>query len=158
MPAMKPLIVGVSIAATAVLIATPVAAREHCPEPPARTQAIVSLETQMFSALENEDQASWERLTAPDFVAFENGHRYGRTEFFELVKSAHAAGRYFEWSVTSPRTEVSCTLAALEYVNQGAVTQGGGSRSAVSWLETATFRYAAGQWRAVFVESMRAAD
>jgi hypothetical protein len=154
---MTHLIICVGVAATTVLTATPVAAREHCPDGVSQTEAIVSIQTGLFSALENEDQVSWERLTARDFVAFEGGHRYGRTDFFDLVRSAHAAGRHFEWNVTSPRIEVSCTLATLAYVNQGSVTQGN-SRSAVSWLETATFRYAAGQWRAVFVESMREAD
>jgi hypothetical protein len=157
MPPMKHLIISVGVAATTLLTVTPAAGREHCPEALTRTDAIVSVETDMFSALKNEDKASWERLTDRDFVAFESGHRYGRTGFFELIRSAHAAGRHFEWSVTSPRIEVSCTLATLAYVNQGSVTQGS-SRSAVSWLETATFRYAAGQWRAVFIESMRTAD
>jgi hypothetical protein len=157
MPPMKHLIISVCAAATTALVTTPVAAHEHCPEPLTQTEAIVSVQTGIFSALENEDKVSWERLTDRDFVAFEGGHRYARTGFFELVKSAHAAGRHFEWNVTSPRVEVSCTLATLAYVNQGSVTQGS-SRSAVSWLETATFRYAAGQWRAVFVESMREAD
>jgi hypothetical protein len=154
---MKHLIISASVAATTALLATPATAREHCPVQPAQTAAIVSVETHIFSALQNEDQASWERLTNRDFVAFEGGHRYSRTAFFELVRSAHAAGRHFEWSVTSPHVEVSCTLATLAYVNQGSVTQGG-ARSSVSWLETATFRYAAGQWRAVFIESMREAD
>ena len=157
MPPLKHLIISVGVAATAVLITTPVAAHEHCPDSQTQTEAIVSAQTGLFSALENEDKVSWEQLTDRDFVAFESGHRYGRTDFFELVRSAHAAGRHFEWRVTSPRIEVSCTLATLAYVNQGSVTQGS-SRSAVSWLETATFRYAAGQWRAVFVESMREAN
>jgi len=154
---MTHLMISVGVAAMAVLIATPGAAREHCPDPLPQTEAIVSVETDIFSALENEDKVSWERLTDRDFVAFEGGHRYGRTDFFELARSAHAAGRHFEWSVTSPRIEVSCTLATLAYVNQGSVTQGS-SRSAASWLETVTLRYAAGQWRAVFVESMREAN
>lgn len=157
MPQMKHMIISAGLAATTVLVAAPVAGREHCPDPLTQTEAIVSVQTRIFSALENEDRVRWERLTDRDFVAFESGHRYGRTDFFELVKSAHAGGRHFAWSVTSPRIEVSCTLATLTYVNQGAVTQGS-SRSAVSWLETATFRYAAGQWRAVFVESMREAN
>jgi len=157
MPTIKHLIMSVGVAAMTVLTAIRAGAREQCPEPLTQTEAIVSAETDIFSALENEDKASWERLTDRDFVAFENGHRYGRTDFFELLRSAHAAGRHFEWRVTSPHVEVSCTLATLAYVNQGSVTQGS-SRSAVSWLETATFRYVAGQWRAVFVESMREAD
>jgi hypothetical protein len=158
MPPMTHLSTSVAVAATTVLlIATPVAAHEHCPDTLTQSEAIVSVQTGLFSALENEDKESWERLTDRDFVAFESGHRYGRTDFFELVRSAHAAGRHFEWSITNPRIEVSCTLATLTYVNQGSVTQGG-SRATLSWLETATFRYNAGQWRAVFVESMREAD
>ena len=149
--------VSVGVASTTALLATPVAAQADCPDPRIQNEAIVSVQTGLFSALENEDKVSWERLTDRDFVAFESGHRYARTDFFELVRSAHADGRHFEWHVTSPRLEVSCTLATLAYVNQGSVTQGS-SRSAVSWLETATFRYAAGQWRVVFVESMREAD
>jgi hypothetical protein len=154
---MKHLIISAGVTATAALIANPVVAREHCPDPPAQAQAIVSMETDIFSALQNDDKASWERLTDPDFVAFESGHRYDRTSFFELLQSAQASGRHFEWSVTRPSVEVSCTLATIAYVNRGSVTLGG-SRSAVSWLETATFRYAAGQWRAAFIESMRQAD
>jgi hypothetical protein len=150
-------IINVGLAATTLLIAAPVVAYEHCPDPVTQTDAIVSVQADMFSALENEDKAGWEGLTVRDFVAFESGHRYGRTDFFELARAAHAAGRHFEWSITNPRVEVSCTLATLAYVNQGSVTQGS-SRSAASWLETATFRYAAGQWRAVFVESMRQSE
>ena len=151
------LMISVGVASTIGLMATPVAAQEHCPDPRIQNEAIVSVQTGLFAALENEDKVSWARLTDRDFVAFESGHRYDRTNFFELVRSAHAGGRHFEWSVTTPRLEMSCTVATLAYVNQGAVTQGS-SRSAVSWLETATFRYAAGRWRAVFVESMREAD
>jgi len=157
MPPMSHLIISGGVAAATMPLATPVAAREHCPDPQSQTEAIVAVETDIFSALENEDRVSWERLTNRDFVAFAGGHRYGRTDLFELVRSAHAGGQHFEWSVTSPRIEVSCTLATLAYVNHGSITRGS-SRSAVSWLETATFRYAAGQWRAVFVESMRVAD
>jgi hypothetical protein len=157
MISMRHLFVSTSVAATAAMIANPVVARENCPDPPTQAQAIVSMQTHIFSALQNGDKAGWERLTDPDFVAFEGGHRYDRTSFFGLLKSAQASGRHFEWTVTSPNVEVSCTLATLAYVNKGSIMQGG-SRSAVSWLETATFRYAAGQWRAAFIESMREAD
>jgi hypothetical protein len=157
MSRVKHQLIGISAAATLVLIATPVAGREHCPEPPGQSDAVVAVQTEILSALENEDKAAWEGFAVRDFVAFESGHRYGRTDFFELMRSAHAAGWHFEWSVTSPRIEVSCTLATLSFVTQGSVTRGR-SRSPVWWLETATFRYAAGQWRVVFVESMREVD
>lgn len=153
----KHLTISVGAAATTLLIAVPLAAREHCPDTRTETQAIVTVQTDIFSPLETEDKVGWERVTVRDFVAFENGRRYGRTDFFELVRSAHTAGRHFEWGVTSPHLEVSCSLATLTYVNQGSVTQGG-LRSAVLSLETVTFRYATGHWCVVFVESMRRAD
>jgi len=133
MPATKHLIISVGVAATTVLIAPPVGAREHCPDPLTHTEAVVAVETGIFSALKNEDKVSWERLTVRDFVAFEGGHRYGRTDFFELLRSAHAAGRHFEWNVTSPRIEVSCTLATLAYVNQGSVTRAARAQPHRGW-------------------------
>jgi len=85
---MSHLIINGGVAAATMLLATPVAAREHCPDPQSQTEAIVAVETNIFSALENEDRVSWERLTNRDFVAFEGGHRYGRTDLFELVRSS----------------------------------------------------------------------
>ena len=137
------------------LIAKPVAARETCPSAFDQMGAIMRVQADMFAALENEDQPAWQRSTVRDFLAYQGGRRYGRTEFFELIQHAHANGRHFSWSMTRPRLEIDCTLATLVYVNQGYVIRGS-SWSATSWLETATFRYAAGTWRAVFVESMRA--
>jgi hypothetical protein len=135
-------------------LARPVAAHEICPAAADQMGAILKVQGELFSALENEDQPAWQQSTVRDFMAFEGGRRYGRTAFFELIRQAHASGQHFSWSVTLPRLEVDCTVATLVYVNQGYVIRGG-SRSAVSWLETATFRYDAGTWRAVFVESMR---
>jgi hypothetical protein len=108
----------------------------------------------VFAALENQDQQAWQRLTTRDFVAFEGGHRYGRTALFDAIKYAHGGGEHFSWSVTSPRLEGACTVATLIDVNQGSITQGS-SRLSVSWLKTATFRYTEGQWRVVFMDSMR---
>jgi hypothetical protein len=80
---------------------------------------------------------------------------YARWNSF--VRKVSGEVRVGKMNAASPRIEVSCTLATLAYVNQGSVTQGT-SRSAVARLETATSRYAAGQSRAVFVESMPEAN
>jgi len=141
-------------AVTTAFIATPVAASGKCPTPLNQMAVVMKVQTDMFAALENEDRPGWERLTTRDFVAFEGGQRHSRTTVFEMIKYAHATGQHFSWSVTSPRLEAACTVATLIYVNRGSVTQGS-SRSAVWWLETVTFRYAEGRWRAVFMESMR---
>jgi len=141
-------------AVTTVLVAAPVAANEGCPTSLNQMAAVVGVQADVFAALENEDQPAWQRLTTRDFVAFEGGRRYGRTSLFDAIKYAHGAGQHFSWSVTSPRLEAACTVATLIYVNRGSITQGS-SRSAVWWLETVTFRYAEGRWRAVFMGSMR---
>jgi hypothetical protein len=146
--------VGLITISTLALISGPLAAREICPVAPDQTGAILKVQADILAALENEDQAAWERSTVRDFVAFHGGRRYGRSAFFELIRHAHASGQRFSSSVTDPRLEVGCTLATLVYVNQGYVIRGS-SRSAVTWLETAAFRYAGGTWRAVFAESMR---
>lgn len=150
----KPTVVAFAATVMLALIAKPVAARETCPSAFDQMGAIMRAQADMFAALENEDQPAWQRSTVRDFLAYEGGRRYGRTEFFELIQHAHANGRHFSWSMTRPRLEMDCTLATLVYVNQGYVIRGS-SWSAASWLETTTFRYAAGTWRAVFVESMR---
>ena len=139
---------------TAVLIAAPVAANEKCPAPLDQMTAVIGVQADVFAALENEDLPAWQRLTTRDFVALEGGHRYGRTTLFDAVKHAHGAGQHLSWSVTSPRLETGCTVATLIYLNQGSTSQGS-SRLPVSWRETATFRYAEGEWRVVFIESMR---
>ena len=146
--------VALAAAVTTALIAVPVAANEKCPPQLNEMAAVMRIQADMFAALENEDRQAWERLTTRDFVAFEGGRRYGRTAVFDMIKYAHGTGEHFNWRVTRPRLEAACTVATLIYVNQGSVTHGG-SQSPVSWLETATYRYAAGEWRAVFMESMR---
>jgi hypothetical protein len=146
--------VAFAVAVTTLLIALPVAAHEECPNSLNQMAAVIGVQADVFAALENEDQSTWQRLTTRDFVGFEGGRRYDRTALFDAIKYAHGAGQHFSWSVTSPRLEAACTVATLIYVNQGSITRGS-SRSAVSWLETATFKYAEGHWRVVFMESMR---
>jgi len=150
----SPWVLAFAAAATQMLAVSPGEARETCPPDFDQMWAIMKVQSDLFAALENEDQAAWERSTVRDFVAFEGGHRYGRTAFFEEIKHAHATGHHFSWSVTNPHVELDCSVATLIYVNQGYVIDGSAWAPA-SWLETATFRYAAGQWRTVFVESMR---
>jgi hypothetical protein len=146
--------VAFAVAVTTVLIAAPVASHEQCPNSLNQMAAVIGVQADVFAALENEDQPAWRRLATGDFVGFEGGHRYDRTALFDAIKNAHGAGQHFSWSVTSPRLEAACTVATLIYVNQGSITRDS-SRSAVSWLETATFKYAEGHWRVVFMESMR---
>ena len=129
-------------------------ASEKCAPASDRLAEVTGVETKLFAALEGEDLKAWERLTDPDFVAFERGQRYSRTAMFAVIQSAHAGGKHFQWSVTDARVVADCTVATLIYVNRGSITDGI-SRSEISWLETATLRYVAGRWRVVFVESMR---
>ena len=136
------------------VIAAPVAANEKCPTPINQMAAVIRVQADVFAALENEHQPTWQRLRTRDFVALEGGHRYGRTALFDTIKYAYGIGQHFSWCVTNPRLEGACTVATLIYVNQGSISQGS-SRLPVWWLETATFRYGEGRWRVVFMESMR---
>jgi hypothetical protein len=147
-------VLAVALVATMAVSTAPGLAREKCAPASDRQAQVAEAEKNLFTALEGEDLKTWERLTDPDFVAFEGGQRYNRAAFFALIQSAHAAGKHFQWNVADAQVEADCTVATLIYVNRGTVTDGT-SKSPVSWLETATLRYVAGSWRVVFVESMR---
>lgn len=138
-------------------LALPALSAESCPRDPHPQQTLTAFQTQVFAALEAEDQAAWERLTSPDFVVFESGHQYDRTGIFELVRAAHAAGKHFERTLTEVHSQTDCTLATLSYVLRGSITSPEG-RAPVAWLEAATFRYQSGSWKLVFIASMRQAS
>jgi hypothetical protein len=84
-----------AVAIATVLFAAPVTANEKCSTPLNQTAAVIRVQADVFAGLENEDQPAWQRLTTRDFVAFEGGHRYGRTALFNAIKYAHGAGQHF---------------------------------------------------------------
>ena len=145
--------------ALAIAAAPPIVMEAHAMDCSSNTlskDAAVVLQTQLFSAMANEDRELWKRLTASDFVAFERGKQYGSDAFFDLIAGAHKAGFKFVWSVTEPRVEAGCNLVVMSYVNSGSIAEKDSAPKPTRWLESVAFRKDGGGWRAFLVTSMRA--
>jgi hypothetical protein len=110
----------------------------------------------MFAAMRADDLKRFQEITAPNFYAYDAGIRFTGPALMDFIKSAHASGKRYDWSVTQPEVHVACNLALITYVNQGYVEDGSG-RQAVTWLESAVLEYASARWRIRFIHSTRAA-
>lgn len=121
---------------------------------PQNPQAIVDVITAMYDAALGDDMARMTEILAPGFYAFDAGHRFDGMTLPNLIKSAHKGGRIYRWSVTLPDIHIACDTAWVAYVNDGAV---GDTKSMAPqlWLESANLVYARGQWRVLFLSSMR---
>jgi ketosteroid isomerase-like protein len=108
-----------------------------------------------FDALRDDDQNAWSLTTTADFLAFDGGARLDGAQLFRAVKTAHAAGKIYEWNITEPDPHVSCGLAWVDYVNRGSIRGRDGKSTSVEWLESAVLRYDDGRWRLVFLHSTR---
>lgn len=122
---------------------------------PAEEAKVVDAMRTMYVAATNDDLAKFHEVTAPDFLAFDGGMRFGGDELMALTKKLHAAGKVFHWEVTQPEVHIDGTMAWIDYVNQGWVEDASG-RTEVTWLESAVLRKENGDWRIVFLHSTRA--
>jgi len=111
----------------------------------------------MYIALAADDATAFHAVTAPGFYAFDNGTRFSSDALLALVKSAHAAGKVYAWTVTEPEVVVEGNVAWITYVNRGSLQDASGSKD-LQWLESAVLRREAGRWRIVFFHSTRAAS
>ena len=145
--------VGIGIAgALAAVGATAASAESTCaPQDP---QAIVNVITAMYDAAMNDDEARMTEILAPGFYAFDAGHRFDGMTLPNLIKTAHKGGRVYRWNVTLPDVHIGCDTAWIAYVNDGAVGDTKGTMPQ-KWLESANLVYANGQWRVLFLASMR---
>lgn len=110
----------------------------------------------MYAAAKADDVAGFAAATTPDFRAFDAGRQFTGPELMAMIKTAHAAGKRYEWTVPDPKVETACNVALVTYVNRGWVEDASG-RQPLTWLESATVRYADGRWRIAFFHSTRAA-
>jgi hypothetical protein len=72
-----------------------------------------------------------------------------------LVKTAHAEGNVYVWSVNEPEVHLHGEIAWITYVNNGSVKDATGTKS-VTWLESAVLQKEKGEWRIRFLHSTRA--
>jgi hypothetical protein len=116
---------------------------------------VVGVMRNMFVALRDEDLKRFQEIAAPNLYAYDGGRRFsGPESLVDLIKSLHASGKRYEWSVTEPEVHVACNVAWITYVNQGSVEDASG-RQAVTWLESAVLEYANARWRIRFIHSTR---
>jgi ketosteroid isomerase-like protein len=115
---------------------------------------IVDTVNTLFNALQTEDSAKLNSITAPDFYAFDGGARFNGEAMMGLIKALHAAGKHYEWSVTEPDIRISGNTAWIAYVNQGSITDASG-RVNQQWLESAFLEKQAGTWKILFAHSTR---
>jgi SnoaL-like domain len=108
----------------------------------------------MYVALTKEDTAQLRAVTTSDFHAFDVGQKMTGDELLSAIKSAHAAGKTFVWTVTEPTVRIEGVVAWITYTNIGSIQDSAGKRD-VSWLESAVLLKNAGTWRIQFFHSTR---
>jgi hypothetical protein len=108
----------------------------------------------MFAALAADDDRRLRAILTEDFYAFDGGHRLSADDLISYVKSKHAAGTTFIWSVNDAHTHIEGHLASITYINRGSISDASG-RVPMVWLEAAILRFQNGRWLIEFVDSTR---
>ena len=109
----------------------------------------------MFAAFAADDLAKFRAVTTPDFYAFDVGKRFTGDALMDLIKTAHAAGNVYVWTVNEPEVHISGDVAWITYVNKGSIKDASGTKE-VTWLESAVLQKEKGVWRIRFLHSTRA--
>ena len=115
---------------------------------------IVDTVNTIFTALQTDDVAKLNSVTAPDFYVFEGGIRLNGETMMAFIKAQQAAGKSYEWSVTEPDIHISGNTAWIAYVNEGSISDASG-RVDQQWLESAFLEKQAGVWKILFMHSTR---
>lgn len=109
----------------------------------------------LYVALAREDQAAFDRATAPSFYAFDGGQRFRGVELLDLVRDARKAGMMFEWNPGTIDARVSCDMAWASWENVGRAGPAS-SPEPVTWLESAALARRDGRWVIEFLHAGRA--
>ena len=107
-----------------------------------------------YAAAQSLDEAGWHNSITPDFYAYDGGHRFDGNGMFAIVKSARAAGKTYQWTISEPDAHATCGWVWVAYVNHGSVTSSAGTKQ-LTWLESAVLRDDAGKWKIAFLHSTR---
>jgi hypothetical protein len=116
--------------------------------------AILDTMHSFFSAAANDDMAKFHSVVTANFYAFDGGKRFDGDALMELIKSAHAAGKVYVWSITEPEIHVECNTAWIAYVDHGSIQEASGKKD-LTWLESGIFERQNGSWRIRFLHSTR---
>jgi ketosteroid isomerase-like protein len=146
------------ITTISLLSSTIAAAEADESGPPAAEQMqITEAIRSFFAAATADDLDKLHAVTAPDFYAFDAGGRFTRDALMDLIKSAHAAGKVYVWTVNEPEVHISGDIAWITYVNHGSIKDASGIKD-VTWLESAVLQKEKGIWRIHFFHSTRAPE
>lgn len=85
------------------------------------------------------DSAAVQRVTTPDFYAFEIGKRYSARELSDVIAKSHADGRITNWGLGPMSLQVDCSIASATWENTGSAGKAG-ELQARAWLESAVLR------------------
>jgi Domain of unknown function (DUF4440) len=117
-------------------------------------QKVVDVITTFFAAAHEDDLAKFHSIVAPNFYIYDNGARFNGDSVMALIKSAHAAGKLYEWHVTEPDVHIDGKNAWIAYVNKGTITSSSVTTDQ-QWLESAFLQKQSGKWKIVFLHSTR---
>ena len=141
--------------ATASLLASTIhAAAAEQPGPAADQVQVTDAIRSFFAAATTDDVDKLRAVTTADFYAFDAGGRFTRDALMDLIKTAHAEGNVYVWSVNDPEVHVVGDSAWITYVNRGSVKNASGTKD-VTWLESAVLQKEKGVWRIQFLHSTR---
>ena len=143
------------IGATSICQAAAVS-NHACVSPSASREKVIATAAELFEALRNDDVERFQKITGPEFYAFDAGKRFNGTELILFIKDAHARGMRFNWSITDPTVHVGCSTAWITYVNKGGIETNEGTQE-ITWLESMVLEYRQSHWHIEFLQSMRAA-
>jgi hypothetical protein len=105
-----------------------------------------------FAALAADDDAEVQRLTTPNFYAYDVGKRYSRPELSKVIADAHKSGRIIQWNIGQVDARIDCNLAFAAWENTGAVGSEGQLQARV-WLESALLVRHQDRWLIDFLHS-----
>jgi len=71
------------------------------------------------------------------------------------LKTSHAKGNVYVWTVTDPQVHLTCDSAWITYVNKGSVTAPNSTTGPQPriWLESAFMQKEASTWKILFFHS-----
>jgi ketosteroid isomerase-like protein len=125
------------------------------PDSPAEHDAVVQTLKTMHVAATKDDLDLFHSVAAPDFYAFDNGHRFEGDALMRFVKQLHAKGMVYIWTVDDTSVHTVSDTAWITYTNRGSIKDPAGSVIAMKWLESAILQKANGRWLIRFFHSTR---